>query len=496
MRASSAMRVLCAMGICAALGPTGQCTAAVLTPASALLPSSGRGRGCALERAPAVRGARHEPPEAAGVAGQHHVSSAWRPAPTHRGLAHGVATKYFLFGSGALEAVELLAQHQRLLPERLQPVRGFTIAAAESSAATGGKVSSQLNAGCGRRVVAVNGTSTTFSDGRAHDLMALESVAMSEMRADAGIFLVGQVGTDSVFLSSVVSSALDELLAGSATPIVAAVDAEILDRLLGRIDSTTLCVLHIGGGSAAAPTIAAAAAAAAAEADIFAKLNLIGSTVESWDAVAPAVASVLEEVSVCLPPDGGGGSGHARGDGGARCSEKHGAGHDPKHSQPVSRRTRAAEAAKGARGATDAAGACPSCPVSPFVLARPFPLPAPCSRFVALTRALTSASLRRACDRLRPQGALSEKGSHAQQKHLALVRPVALLQHGHVGLCSLGCLVSSLAQVAWGEPGRACEQHGGAGEGACRGGGRWRQEWGLGEDGLGWRRGGCGGVAG
>ena len=335
MRASSAVRVLCALGVCAALGPGSEHCEAGVPPLY--------NRGRAMEGGKERGVARHEP-RAGSVTGREAAGTSWRRAHTQ---------KFFLLGSGALEAVELLAQHQKLIPEHLRPARGFTIAAEVSPARAGGKVSSDSPGGLGRRVVAVNGTTAVFSDGRSHNLLALENVAMSEMRADAGIFLVGQAGTDSVCLSSVLSSALDQLLAGSALPVVAAVDAEILDRLIGQIDWATSRVLHVGGGSAVAPTIAAAAAAAAAEADIFAKLSLCtGSTlvVESWDAVAPAMACVLEELSVGILADEDSGKGQAGGECAARAAQKH------KGMQALCQKRSVLAEAKGARPALDAAG--------------------------------------------------------------------------------------------------------------------------------------------
>ena len=380
MKASSSVRLLCALCLFSALFPVSEHCEAVVTPVN-------RGRAREVGKGLEVRGvARHEP-RAGSVSGREAAGSLWRRVHTQ---------KFFLLGSGALEAVELLAQHQKLIPEHLRPVRGFTIAAEESPARAGGKVSSVSSGGLGRTVVAVNGTEAVFSDGRSHNLLALESVAMSEMRADAGIFLVGQAGTDSVCLSPVLSSTLDELLADSALRVVAAVDAEILDRLIGQIDWATSRVLHVGGGSAVAPTSAAAAAAAAAEADVFAKLSLsTGSTlvVESWDAVAPAMACVLEELSARLPADGDSGNRQAGGECVARGTEKRKGRQALRRSRPV-----LAEA-KGTRPVLDAAGSFFSCShhssLTHFhrcsLACPPFCstlLPAPCSHLVGLTHAL------------------------------------------------------------------------------------------------------------
>ena len=207
--------------------------------------------------------------------------------------------------SGALEAVDLLVRCQNLLPSHLAPVRGFTVAAEEAGARTAiGIPALGFSSACVLKVISVNGTGTVYSDGRAHDLLALESVALSEMqRPGTGLLLVGQAGRDSVGLSAAVSSTLDRLLSDNSLPMVAAVDTEILDRAASRIDWSTSRVLHVGGGSTAAGSTGAAAAVAAAQEVFEDKFSFGGAgaplAIESCDSVAAAVARVVEDLVMC-----------------------------------------------------------------------------------------------------------------------------------------------------------------------------------------------------
>ena len=156
--------------------------------------------------------------------------STWRRRTKRRGSSQSV-TKCFLIGRGAQDAVELLVKllprNKALIPAQLAPMFGFTICKETNTCA--GVDSNSLSARCGWRVISVNGTGLVYSDGRANDLLALESVALSEMqRKDAGLLIVGQAGSDSISLSPAVSRKLHELLSDSSVPAVIAIDDEFL----------------------------------------------------------------------------------------------------------------------------------------------------------------------------------------------------------------------------------------------------------------------------
>ena len=173
--------------------------------------------------------------------------STWRRRTKRHGSPQSV-TKFFLVGRGAQDAVELLvkllARNKALIPAQLAPVCGFTICKETNTCAGVDSNSSSsspfgLSARCGWRVISVNGTGLVYSDGRAHDLLALESVALSEMqRKDAGLLIVGQAGSDSISLSPAVSRKLHELLSDSSLPAVIAIDDEFLGNY--NIDAITL----------------------------------------------------------------------------------------------------------------------------------------------------------------------------------------------------------------------------------------------------------------
>ncbi len=175
--------------------------------------------------------------------------STWRRTK-RRGSPQSV-TKFFLIGRGAQDAVELLvkllARNKALIPAQLAPVCGFTIcketntcAGVDSNSRSSSPIG--LSARCGWRVISVNGTGLVYSDGRAHDLLALESVALSEMqRKDAGLLIVGQAGSDSISLSPAVSRKLHELLSDSSLPAVIAIDDEFFG--IYNIDATALEII-------------------------------------------------------------------------------------------------------------------------------------------------------------------------------------------------------------------------------------------------------------
>lgn len=227
---------------------------------------------------------------------------AHRTAPVHRlkagspwwrktrsiGAPQGTATKYILLGTGALEAVDRLSRSLFLLRA---PIRGWIVA---PEACAGGSGSAQ-----NWKVQSVSGARAVYSDGRAHNLMALESVALPEMQCTGpGLLLVGQCGSDAVSLSPAVVDALEDRLSDDTTSVVAALNPEILEHAARRIDWATCRICHIGGGS---PVETKLAAAAASEGGL--ELGGTGGgplAIESWDSVESAVQSLEEELGMGL----------------------------------------------------------------------------------------------------------------------------------------------------------------------------------------------------
>ena len=220
---------------------------------------------------------------------------AHRTAPVHRlkagspwwrktrsiGAPQGTATKYILLGTGALEAVDRLSRSLFLLRA---PIRGWIVA---PEACAGGSGSAQ-----NWKVQSVSGARAVYSDGRAHNLMALESVALPEMQCTGpGLLLVGQCGSDAVSLSPAVVDALEDRLSDDTTSVVAALNPEILEHAARRIDWATCRICHIGGGSPVETKLAAAAASEGG-------LELGPLAIESWDSVESAVQSLEEELGI------------------------------------------------------------------------------------------------------------------------------------------------------------------------------------------------------
>ena len=208
---------------------------------------------------------------------------------TRVGAPQGSATKYILLGTGALEAVDRLSRSQSLLRAPIR-IRGWIIAP-ESCPGESGSAQTW-------KVRSVSGARAVYSDGRAHNLMALESVALPEMQCTGpGLLLVGQCGSDAVSLSPAVIDALEDRLCDDTTSVVAALNPEVLEHAAPRIDWTTCRICHIGGGSVVQTELAATAAAAEGV------LEFGGSAggplaIESWDSVASAVQSLVEELGM------------------------------------------------------------------------------------------------------------------------------------------------------------------------------------------------------